>query len=117
MLERTKARICARIEHRFHNIKILLRHRKVRYKLARNTARLFSLFAGMKSRKPYPSDVSDEEWSFVVPYLTLVREDGAQRRHDLQEIFNGLRWLIRRVRVSAGEAAQTFAFARRACWR
>jgi hypothetical protein len=21
-----------------------------------------------KSHKPYPSDVSDEEWSFVVPY-------------------------------------------------
>ncbi|MBM5588761.1 IS5/IS1182 family transposase, partial [Burkholderia oklahomensis] len=27
----------------------------------------------MKTRKPYPSDVSDEEWSFVVPYLALVR--------------------------------------------
>ncbi|WP_415867579.1 transposase, partial [Burkholderia ubonensis] len=35
----------------------------------------------MKTRKPYPSDVSDEEWSFVVPYLALVREDGEQRRH------------------------------------
>jgi hypothetical protein len=27
------------------------------------------------ARKPYPSDVTDEEWSFVVPYLTLMRED------------------------------------------
>ncbi|MCX7336471.1 MAG: IS5/IS1182 family transposase, partial [Hyphomicrobiales bacterium] len=26
-------------------------------------------------RKPYPSDVSDEEWALVAPYLTLLRED------------------------------------------
>ena len=23
-------------------------------------------------RKPYPTDVSDEEWSFAAPYLTLM---------------------------------------------
>jgi transposase len=46
-------------------------------------------------RKPYPSDVSDEEWAFVAPYLALVREDAPQRRHDLREVFNGLRWLVR----------------------
>ena len=27
------------------------------------------------ARKPYPSDVSDEEWALVAPYLTLLRED------------------------------------------
>jgi hypothetical protein len=26
----------------------------------------------MTTRKSYPSDVSDEEWAFVVPYLALV---------------------------------------------
>jgi transposase len=46
-------------------------------------------------RKPYPSDVSDEEWALVAPYLTLMREDAPQREHDLREVFNGLRWLIR----------------------
>ena len=29
--------------------------------------------------KPYPSDISDEEWAFVVPYLTLCRLDAEQR--------------------------------------
>ena len=24
------------------------------------------------NRRPYPSDVSDEEWAFVMPYLTLL---------------------------------------------
>ena len=45
--------------------------------------------------KPYPSDVSDEEWSFVVPYLTLIRLDSEQRQHDLRAVFNALRWLVR----------------------
>ncbi|ASW04067.1 MULTISPECIES: IS5 family transposase [Burkholderiaceae] len=44
--ERTKAQIRARVEHPFHVVKNLFRHRKVRYRgLARNTAQLFSLFA------------------------------------------------------------------------
>jgi transposase len=49
----------------------------------------------MPNRKPYPSDVSDEEWAFVVPYLALVREDAPQRTHDLREVLNGLRWVVR----------------------
>src|ERR671921_2127012 len=49
----------------------------------------------MTTRKPYPSDVSDEEWAFVAPYLALVREDAPQRTHDLREVFNGLRWIVR----------------------
>jgi transposase len=46
-------------------------------------------------RKAYPSDVTDEEWAFVSPYLTLMDEDAPQRRHDLREVFNALRWLVR----------------------
>ena len=46
-------------------------------------------------RKAYPSDVSDEEWAFVAPYLTLMREDAAQRKHELREVFNALRWMVR----------------------
>lgn len=49
----------------------------------------------MATRKPYPSDVSDEEWEFVAPYLALVREDSPQRSHDLREVLNGLRWVVR----------------------
>ncbi|MHA6882157.1 IS5 family transposase [Ralstonia pseudosolanacearum] len=49
----------------------------------------------MSPRKPYPTDVSDEEWSFAAPYLTLMREDAPQRTHDLREIFNALRWMAR----------------------
>ena len=47
------------------------------------------------ARKPYPSDVKDDEWAFVAPYLTLMREDAPQREHDVREVFNGLRWMVR----------------------
>lgn len=47
------------------------------------------------TRKPYPSDVSDEEWAFVAPYLTLMTLDAPQREHDLREVFNALRYLVR----------------------
>ena len=30
-------------------------------------------------RKPYPTDVSDEEWAFVAPYLTLMSPEAPQR--------------------------------------
>ena len=47
------------------------------------------------ARKLYPSDVSDEEWALVAPYLTLLREDAGQREHALREVFNGLRYVVR----------------------
>jgi transposase len=47
------------------------------------------------ARKSYPSDVSDDEWAFVAPYLTLMTEEAPQRVHSPREVFNGLRWLVR----------------------
>jgi len=46
-------------------------------------------------RKAYPSDVTDDEWAFVAPYLTLMTEEAPQRDHSLREVFNGLRWIVR----------------------
>lgn len=47
------------------------------------------------TRKPYPSDVTDDEWAFVAPYLMLMKEDAPQRDHELRMVFNGLRWIVR----------------------
>jgi transposase, IS5 family len=45
-VERLKAQVRARVEHPFHVLKNLFRHRKTRYRgLAKNTAQLHSLFA------------------------------------------------------------------------
>ena len=47
------------------------------------------------ARKVYPSDVTDDEWAFVVPYLTLMSEDAPQRRYALRDLFDALRWMVR----------------------
>jgi transposase len=47
------------------------------------------------ARKPYRSDVTDEEWDFVAPYLTLMTEDAPQREHPFREVFNGMRYVVR----------------------
>ena len=56
---------------------------------------LCSAWSDGQVRKAYPSDVSDEEWEFVLPYLLLCREDSPQREHDLREVFNGVRYVAR----------------------
>src|SRR5258705_5261279 len=50
---------------------------------------------GNKGQVGYPSDVTGEEWAFVVPYLLLCREDAPQREYPLRAVFNGLRYLVR----------------------
>ncbi len=40
-------------------------------------------------RTPDPSDVNDDEWALVAPYLTLMTEVAPQRRHELREVVNG----------------------------
>src|SRR5215212_7508587 len=49
----------------------------------------------MITHEPYPSDVTDPEWEFVLPYLCLLPEDAKQRVHDLRDVFDALRWLVR----------------------
>jgi transposase len=46
-------------------------------------------------RQTSPSDGSDDEWSVVAPYLTLMTEDAPQREHNLRDVFNGLHWIVR----------------------
>jgi transposase len=48
-----------------------------------------------KGRGGYPSDVTDKEWAFVLPYLLLCREDSPQRKHELRTVFNAVRYMAR----------------------
>jgi len=43
----------------------------------------------------YPSDVSDEEWAFCAPYLTLMKEDAPQRGYTMRGMFNAVRYMVR----------------------
>jgi len=47
------------------------------------------------TRKSYPSDVSDAEWEFLIPYLTLMREDAPQRDYALRDVFDAMRYVVK----------------------
>ena len=49
----------------------------------------------MSNRKVYPTDVSGEEWEFVAPYLTLMKEAAPQRVYALREVFDAVRWMAK----------------------
>ena len=56
--------------------------------------------SGMEpTRKPYSSDVSDEEWALVAPYLALLPEEAGQRAYPLRVV----------LRVALGRAEQPSA--------
>ena len=46
-------------------------------------------------RKPYPSDLTDEQWVRLVPHLPKAQLRGAPRRVKLREIINALLYLSR----------------------
>lgn len=48
-----------------------------------------------KTRKSYPSDVSDAEWEFLLSYLTLMTEDAPQRVHALRDVFDAMRYVVK----------------------
>jgi transposase len=50
---------------------------------------------GNKGGVGYPSDVSDEKWAFVAPYLTLCWEDAGQSESRLRAVFNAVRYVAR----------------------
>ena len=47
------------------------------------------------TKTSYPSDVTDEEWSFCAPYLTLMKEDAPQRDYTMRALFNAVRYMVR----------------------
>lgn len=59
-----------------------------------STQREIGILLGM-DREACPSDISDEEWAFVAPYLTSTTKDTRQRDYPLREVFNDLRYVVR----------------------
>jgi transposase len=53
------------------------------------------IFKTGSGKTTYPSDVSDEEWAFCAPYLTLMKEEAPQREHSPRAVFNAVRYMVR----------------------
>jgi putative transposase len=46
-------------------------------------------------RKPYPTDLSDDEWKYIKPHLPAPKGYGRPRIHDLREILNAVFYLLK----------------------
>ena len=47
-----------------------------------------------RSRLRYPSDLTDEEWTFVEPLIAAGKRGGGKRRVILREVANGLIYVL-----------------------
>lgn len=45
-------------------------------------------------RKPYPTDVTDEEWALVEPLVPAVKPGGRPARWSRREILNGIFYVV-----------------------
>jgi len=46
-------------------------------------------------REPYPTDLTDAEWALIEPLLPKPQPRGQERIHDLREIINAIRYVVR----------------------
>jgi putative transposase len=46
-------------------------------------------------RKPYPTDLTDEQWKLIEPFLPEAKPGGRPRETDLREVLNALLYLVR----------------------
>jgi putative transposase len=47
------------------------------------------------ARKPYPTDLTDEQWEIVRPLLPAAKPGGRPRSVDLREVVNGVLYVVR----------------------
>ena len=47
------------------------------------------------NRKPYPSDLTCEQWDILFPLLPLAKPGGRPRTVDLREVVNGILYVLR----------------------
>ena len=49
----------------------------------------------MMDRKPYPSDLTDEEWALLEPLIPPAKPGGRPRRWEMREILNAIFYVLR----------------------
>lgn len=47
------------------------------------------------NRKPYPSDLTDEQWEELAPLIPLAKLGGRPRTIDMREVINGTLYVLR----------------------
>ena len=49
----------------------------------------------LPTRKPYPSDLTDDQWNLIAPLIPPKIGKGEDRKVDLREVVNGILYVLR----------------------
>jgi putative transposase len=49
----------------------------------------------MSTRRPYPTDLSDDEWEILEPLIPETRPGGRPRAHRPRELLNAIFYVLR----------------------
>ena len=49
----------------------------------------------MEPRKPYPTDLSDQEWALLEPYVPETKRGGRPEKYPKREILNAIFYIVR----------------------
>ena len=49
----------------------------------------------MEPRKPYPTDLTDDEWALLEPYVPIAKRGGRPEHYPKREILNGIFYIVR----------------------
>ena len=50
---------------------------------------------GMEPRKPYPTDLTDQEWALIAPYVPTAKPGGRPEKYPKREILDGIFYALR----------------------
>jgi putative transposase len=49
----------------------------------------------MEPRKPYPTDLTDQEWALIASYVPTAKSGGRPEKYPKWEILNGIFYILR----------------------
>jgi putative transposase len=49
----------------------------------------------MRARRPYPTDLSDDEWEILKPLIPEAKPGGHPRAHQPRELLNAIFYVLR----------------------
>ena len=49
----------------------------------------------MEPRKPYPTDLTDQEWALIAPYVPTAKPGGRPEKYPKREILDGIFYILR----------------------
>ncbi len=66
----------------------------------------------VRRRKPYPTDLTNEQWAILEPLIPLAKPGGRPRIVDMREVVNAIFYIL-----SAGCAWWMMPHNLRLCWK